>query len=242
TKELGHQLRCYANKLCPKYATKPLPGEAAAAYRRRAAKIKPAAPPGPAKTKKVAPGASEQPKKQNLKPKVPKGSGFNLETYKIHALGDYADNIEQFGPTDCFSTQQGELEHRRVKRFYKRTNKVRFERQIAKHERIKHHYRKYVNALRNKTGGRTTSRPGPSTDGVVSSAPQQHHLMAKKDRDHVDLYALSNKHPGDPALKDFATLLKDHLLARILNKQYDAEPPLFTEEDRNQLYISEDRL
>jgi hypothetical protein len=106
TKELGRQLRCYANKLCPKYATKPLPGEAAAAYRRRAAKIKPAAPPGPAKTKKVAPGASEQPKKQNLKPKVPKGSGFNLETYKIHALGDYADNIEQFGPTDCFSTQQ----------------------------------------------------------------------------------------------------------------------------------------
>ena len=38
TKELGRQLRRYANKLCPKYKTKPLPGEAAAAYRHKAAK------------------------------------------------------------------------------------------------------------------------------------------------------------------------------------------------------------
>jgi hypothetical protein len=40
TKELGSQLRRYANKVCPKYKTKPLPGEAAAAYRRKAAKGK----------------------------------------------------------------------------------------------------------------------------------------------------------------------------------------------------------
>jgi len=36
--------------------------------------------------------------------------------------------------------------------------------------------------------------------------------------------------------------LKDHLLARILDKQYDTEPPTFTTEDRNELYIAEDRL
>lgn len=105
TKELGRQLRCYANKLCPKYATKLLPGEAAAAYRRQAKKSTKAAPPQATKTKSAAP-ASQQPRKPNAKPKAPKGSGFNLQTYKIHALGDYADNIEQFGPTDCFSTQQ----------------------------------------------------------------------------------------------------------------------------------------
>ncbi|KAF9778070.1 hypothetical protein BJ322DRAFT_1015103, partial [Thelephora terrestris] len=137
---------------------------------------------------------------------------------------------------------QGELEHRRVKRFYKRTNKVRFERQIAKHERFERHYRKYISALRKRTGGRATSRPGLSTDAVESVLPQQHHSMAKRDRDHVDLYSLSNKHPGDPALKDFAARLKDHLLARILNRQYDTDPPTFTNEDRDRLYISEDRL
>jgi hypothetical protein len=95
TKELGRLLRHYSTKLCPKYATKLLPGEAAAAYRRKAAN-----------TKKVMP-TSQQPKAPSkAKSTIPKGSGFNLQTYKIHALGDYADHIEQFGPTDCFSTQQ----------------------------------------------------------------------------------------------------------------------------------------
>ena len=40
----------------------------------------------------------------------------------------------------------------------------------------------------------------------------------------------------------FIIKLKDHLLARILNKQYNTEPPTFTTEDRDELYIAEDRL
>lgn len=95
TKELGRLLRLYANKLCPKYSTKLLPGEAAAAHRHKAAS---------AKTKKAA-STSRKPKAPP-KASVPKGSSFNLQTYKIHALGDYADHIEQFGPTNCFSTHQ----------------------------------------------------------------------------------------------------------------------------------------
>ena len=97
TKELGRQLRHYANKLCPQYKTKKLPGEAAAQHRRKAAKVKKAT---------STPKKSTPPK---AKPKPGQGSDFkkfNLETYKIHALGDYANHIEQFGPTDCFSTQQ----------------------------------------------------------------------------------------------------------------------------------------
>lgn len=231
SKELGRLLRRYANRLCPEYATKPLPGETAAAYRRKAKKAKKAGPTPQAR------GAS------NATSKTPKGSGFNLETYKIHALGDYADHIEKFGPTDCFSTYQGELEHRRVKRFYKRTNKIRFERQIAKHERMQRHYRKYVNSLRKKTGGRTTSQPcSAAHDASTNASPQQHYSMAERDRDHVDLYTLANQHTGDPALKDFVAKLKDHLLARIFNRQYNAEQPTFTRKDRSELYISEDRL
>ncbi|THG92874.1 hypothetical protein EW026_g8186 [Hermanssonia centrifuga] len=40
--------------------------------------------------------------------------------------------IRMFGTTDSYSTQTGELEHRRVKRFYGRTNKQNFTRQITK--------------------------------------------------------------------------------------------------------------
>ena len=100
TKELGRLLRCYANKVCPRYKTKWLPGEAAAAYWRQA------------KGKTKAPSTSSPTDTTKAKKNASKGSGFkqfNLKTYKIHALGDYADHIEKFGPTDCFSTQQVSL-------------------------------------------------------------------------------------------------------------------------------------
>lgn len=103
TKELGRLLRHYANKLCPQYATKLLPGEEAAAYRRKAASTKKVTKKA---TKKAAPTPQQPKAPSKAKSAIPKGSGFNLMTYKIHALGDYADHIERFGPTDCFSTQQ----------------------------------------------------------------------------------------------------------------------------------------
>ena len=42
--------------------------------------------------------------------------------------------------------------------------------------------------------------------------------------------------------QDFVKKLKDHLLACVLNKQYEAKPPTFTEKDRNTLYIRNNRL
>ena len=83
----------------------------------------------------------------------PKPCTFNMSMYKLHALGDYIKLIWQFGMTDNYSTQvvsesllivsyclpnhnldQGELEHRWVKRFYSWTNKISFTHVIAKHQ------------------------------------------------------------------------------------------------------------
>ena len=66
---------------------------------------------------------------------------------------------------------------------------------------MEHHFRKYVDTLREKTGGRKVSRPGSCPDAVEDSSPQQHYSVANRDRDHVDLYALAGQHMGDPALK-----------------------------------------
>lgn len=66
---------------------------------------------------------------------------------------------------------------------------------------MERYYRKYINTLRTKTGGRTTSRLGLPSEAVKGVSPQEHYSIAKRDRDHVDLYALSNRHMGDPALK-----------------------------------------
>lgn len=97
TKELGSQLRRYVNKVCSQYKTKRLPGEEAATYRRQAAKA------GKAASAPQQSGPSTKGSKSRNDPNL---KLFNLMTYKIHALGDYADHIERFGTTDCFTTQQ----------------------------------------------------------------------------------------------------------------------------------------
>jgi len=134
-----------------------------------------------------------------------------------------------------------------------------FERQIAKQEHMERHYRKYITTLRKKTGARTSSRSSSSPAAAEDPSPQQHYSVAKRDRDHVDLYSLASKHMVDPALKvgngsplclstlltpsqDLTVKLKDHLLARVLNKQYDTELPTFTTKDCDQLFIAEDCL
>ena len=91
TKELGRQLRHFANSTCSQYKTKRLPSEEAARIRRRAGKAK--------KQSKQTGGEGSATEGE------PDVKRFSLATYKIHALGDYADHIEQFGPTDCFTTQ-----------------------------------------------------------------------------------------------------------------------------------------
>ena len=91
TKELGRQLRHFTDKTCSQYNTMRLPSEEAARVRRRAAK---------AKKQGGQPGIALFTNEDG-----PDIKHFNMATYKIHALSDYADHIERFGPTDCFTTQ-----------------------------------------------------------------------------------------------------------------------------------------
>ncbi|KAJ7707072.1 hypothetical protein B0H16DRAFT_1345465, partial [Mycena metata] len=89
---LGRQLRYFRNVTCAAFPTKELPREEAARGRRNAKKAATAAAAGTA-------------------PPVPRGGGeskvkiFNMQTYKTHALGDYAPTIREIGTTDSYSTQ-----------------------------------------------------------------------------------------------------------------------------------------
>ncbi|KAG6903960.1 hypothetical protein DXG01_013669, partial [Tephrocybe rancida] len=65
-----------------------------------------------------------------------KAKTFSLNTYKFHAIGDYASTIQTFGTVDSYSTETGELEHRVPKGNYKRTSKkFNFQRQLVQIER-----------------------------------------------------------------------------------------------------------
>ena len=156
---------------------------------------------------------------------------------------------------------QGELEHRRVKQFYKHTNKsVSFPHQIAKQERMQRHYRQYMEALKNDL--QATEQLGRNEPTGVGSrnSPTRHYSISDRSQGHLKLYPWAlDTNLGDPALKvrqpqqflrrmslivfqDFIPNLKDHLLARILHRQYDPEPLSFTDYDRNRVQIVGKRL
>ena len=92
TTRLGVALRKFESVTCAKYVTKELPSEEAARGRRKAALAQKS-------------GTSTSAKPVNATVNEPHNRYFNLSTYKLHALGDYASYIRQYGTTDGFSTQ-----------------------------------------------------------------------------------------------------------------------------------------
>ena len=95
TTRLGNMLRSFQQDVCSQYQTFDLPSEEAARARRKAAAAK-----------KDGPGAAA--KKGKGKESVigtRKIRAFNLNTYKIHALGGYAKAIRLFGSPDNYNSQ-----------------------------------------------------------------------------------------------------------------------------------------
>ncbi|KAF8834378.1 hypothetical protein BDN67DRAFT_915098, partial [Paxillus ammoniavirescens] len=86
TMQLAEEMRKFATETCPAFMTKELCREAEAGKIREAQG-------GPVKTA-GAPAADVR------QPKV-----LNLQTYKLHTLGDYHNQIKMFSTLDSFSTQ-----------------------------------------------------------------------------------------------------------------------------------------
>lgn len=147
---------------------------------------------------------------------------FNLSTYKFHAIPDYPRTIRMFGPTDSYSTQtvcllsilqilcvkrtelhlQGELEHRRVKRIYGRTNKNSAIKQMTKHER------RETRLLRaQRAAGTEHSKSHPhhveflEDDALPYTDVSMHHHISDSKKHGQDLFSLSRLFPDDPATK-----------------------------------------
>ena len=96
TTRLGHRLRQFQATMCNAYDTYELPSEEAARGCRTAT----------TGTKKHHDGPSEDAENQVKKAKKRRlQKRFNLSTYKIHALGNYARAIQLFGTMDGFTTQ-----------------------------------------------------------------------------------------------------------------------------------------
>jgi hypothetical protein len=79
---LGSQLRSLKSETCAAYQACELKREAASRARRDHKKGSPA-----------------------TKPQERRAKTLNLNTYKVHALGDYVNTIKQYGTTDSYNSQ-----------------------------------------------------------------------------------------------------------------------------------------
>jgi hypothetical protein len=89
TASLGDSLRKFKEQTCTTFQTRELERELTARQRRQENSANDGARP-----------KSATPKNNARKPKH-----FNLDTYKLHALGDYVSTIQRYGTTDSYSTE-----------------------------------------------------------------------------------------------------------------------------------------
>ncbi|KAJ7053674.1 hypothetical protein C8F01DRAFT_1329290 [Mycena amicta] len=243
TSEIGRLMREFRLTTCTELTAFELPREVAARSRsaaQKAAKSAAAAglpipdatvPPVPASTKKV--------------------KMLNPSTYKWHAIGDYPATIPLFGPTDIYSTRYGEALHRQLKRMYSVTNKRDHTAQIAKRVTRLHRAR-LSQATKDKTIGKklysSTRRKARDwdlqfDDPFAARVSDLHHSISSERRKPIDIFELSGPTQRDPALKDFVSKLKDHLLGRILGRDFDGDDhDDFTDNDRRSLLIHDNRI
>ncbi|KAH7923645.1 hypothetical protein BV22DRAFT_1015047 [Leucogyrophana mollusca] len=221
TVTLGQQIRAFAADVCPSYKTTELPQEAAARQRRDA-------------RQQSTSGSQTDttPSSQVTTAKTSHPRVFNLQTYKLHALGDYPAQIRRFGTTDSYSTQLGELEHRTGKGRYTRTSRRSYLQQLARIERRQTRIRR----IRENLGSTSQSSP---IENMGPNVLEDHHQIGKSQNfpQSITVYSTSD----DPASKNFVLKLKAHLHPRIqsqhrtdnlyLNAALSSTGPIYSEDD-----------
>ncbi|TBU36964.1 hypothetical protein BD309DRAFT_819099, partial [Dichomitus squalens] len=215
TVSLGKAMRRFVSKVCPAFHTKELLRETQSHQRRKAASL---------------PKTAGQHATTSEDDSAAKVKTFNINTIKYHRMADYTCMIRRTGTSDNSNTQTGELEHRRLKSFYKRTNKNRsFGHQVAtevRRQAILDRISRGIPASskRHKTQNRQTSTRLGRRDLRVRFEEQQplsdtpltdHHHMSIEQRYPENILDFMQTNTGDPACTDFLRDLKGHLLLRL---------------------------
>ncbi|KAF6760980.1 hypothetical protein DFP72DRAFT_804695 [Ephemerocybe angulata] len=186
------------------------------------------------------PSARRRAQKPNEAPRENAGvkREFNLETYKVHSLGHYANYIRRKGTTDSYSSQHNELEHKRPKRLAVRAAR-------AKHLLAPGIARQQQRERAKK--GMHSGSPWLSlafSEYLPLTDPNVHHQMSHDVRreNKINLPRWMLKNRGDPALVDFSDKLKTHLLLRLLGQEYDSDEAQFTNTELQDVIIIDNML
>ncbi|EEB94176.1 hypothetical protein MPER_07054 [Moniliophthora perniciosa FA553] len=124
-----------------------------------------------------------------------------------------------YGTTDGYSSTIGEVMHKVVKDFYEKTNKNKFEAQIAKHDqranrlrRISQHEKAHHAGDHRKTVEKEPMQMMGANDTIQIAVGQRNRCL------------LSDFHDSnDYALRDFVDRVKDHVFRRMTNMELTPE-------------------
>ena len=137
---------------------------------------------------------------------------LNINTYKFHSYGDYANTIRIYGTTDSYSTEpvtlhvittfcdlmpwsQGELEHWVPKSRYICTSRKFFLGQLTKIE----HQWACIRCIHQKYNSDSGSSPATSKD--VPIVPETHHSIGKTQNLPENIPVFLQNYLNDPAVK-----------------------------------------
>ncbi|XP_006456659.1 hypothetical protein AGABI2DRAFT_122544 [Agaricus bisporus var. bisporus H97] len=217
TRAFTKQIRYFANKICPQFSTVQTPSEAATAMCAEAARLKNGS------TATVR--GSRRIRKE-----------FHINIPKFHSILHYPDAIPLIGTLNGVSTQIGEQEHCRVKRFYDRTNKNQIEKQISQQERRQAQLRALNHSV---TLAELDSIPEAliKMDDLPFSDPQEHHHISRWKAARLNLFNWLKQNSGDPATEGFYHKLIDHFLNRLL-----LDGLQITAEDRTKILLLESSI
>ncbi|KAJ7331379.1 hypothetical protein DFH08DRAFT_708356, partial [Mycena albidolilacea] len=157
---------------------------------------------------------------------------------------------------------QGELEHRRVKRYYARTNKNHAVRQITQLERRETALLRIASRARSSAQRKvnpTTATPVPQnhkrnlrnretyisfaeSESLPYTTSDEHHHISPSRNFPLHLTAWLAKNRDDPAIKDFLPKLQEHLLGRLSHPDWTGDGNEFTSGQRHRLVVKNERV
>ncbi|KAG9097673.1 hypothetical protein FRC06_007313 [Ceratobasidium sp. 370] len=135
---------------------------------------------------------------------------LNLDTYKTHSMGDYPGSIEEYGTTDSYSTQIGELQNRKYKAQYMRTNKRSAVEQMTGIDDITATLQEIDKELRESLKAPKPPVDVAAIDSITESRPYYIGLKERSEDMIPSIPMWVANRANDSAVK-----LKRHLLARV---------------------------
>ncbi|CCO34066.1 hypothetical protein BN14_08158 [Rhizoctonia solani AG-1 IB] len=168
---------------------------------------------------------------------IRKRCGLNLNTPKFHAIGHYVAIITSLGTTDSYSTQTTELQHRKVKAQWARTNMKDAVPQMIRIGDIGdtlHVIKERLDGLRSNEPSDSAIQPLPSDCSATPTLTAYYIGQSDRSEDAFNLPLWVHNNRQDFAVKFFIPLLKEHLLSRI--------PGTHQPSDIHKIVIQNDRL